>query len=74
MAMQGLGMHPYDAHRVMRTFKKLDEQHIRDMRNMEVNEKNYISMAQKNKAELERVLQADANEQKLVQDAHWDQG
>ncbi len=69
--MVSLGTHAYTAHRTIRTFKKYDEQHVRDMMKIENDTKAYVSVAQKNKAELEQVLQGDINDKEQLVDNHW---
>lgn len=69
--MGALGMHAYEAHKTMRTFRKFDEQHLRDMIHVEQDPKAYISNAQKNRAELEKVMQADEEDPELLEQQHW---
>jgi monovalent cation:proton antiporter-2 (CPA2) family protein len=57
--MTGLGKDADETERVLNIFKKFDQRHIYDMLDFEGDEKAYISFAQKNKAELEKVLQMD---------------
>jgi len=69
--MTALGTHAYMAHRAIRTFKKFDEQHVRDLLKIERDTKSYVSVAQKNKAELEQVLQGDISDKEQLVDNHW---
>jgi len=69
--MTELGAHPYMAHRAIRTFKKFDEQHVRDLIKVERDTKDYVSVVQKNKAELEQVLRADISDKDQFVDDHW---
>jgi len=69
--MTALGTHAYMAHRAIRTFKKFDEQHVRDLLKIERDTKDYVSVVQKNKAELEQVLRADINDKDQLVDDHW---
>ncbi|NRB38621.1 MAG: cation:proton antiporter [Pseudomonadales bacterium] len=69
--MTGLGLHAYDAHRAVRTFKKFDEKHLRAMLETESNEKSYVTASQKNKAELEKVLQEDVDDAFQLQQDGW---
>ena len=69
--MTALGTHAYTAHRAIRTFKKFDEQHVRDMLKIENDTKAYVSVSKKNKAELEQVLQGDISDKDQLVDNHW---
>ena len=69
--MTELGTHPYVAHRAIRTFKKFDEQHVRDLIKVERDTKDYVFVVQKNKAELEQVLRADITDKNQLVDDHW---
>ncbi len=69
--MTHLGHHAYDAHRAIRTFKKIDEQHVQDLLNIERDVKSYVSVTQKNKAELEKVLKVDIQDKKEIDQSHW---
>ena len=71
LVMTELGKHPYMAHRAIRTFKKFDEQHVKDLLKVEEDTKDYVSVVQKNKAELEQVLQADISDKDQLVDHHW---
>jgi len=69
--MTELGTHAYMAHRAIRTFKKFDERHVRDLLKVERDTKDYVSVVQKNKAELEQVLWADISDKDQLVDDHW---
>ncbi|PCJ30777.1 MAG: potassium transporter [Moraxellaceae bacterium] len=69
--MNSLGRHAYDSHRAIRTFRKYDEQHLLDMIHLDGEEKSYISSVQKNKAELEKVLQSDFYDKDQLEDKGW---
>lgn len=58
--MTGLGKDPVESRRVLDIFKKFDQKHIYDMHDFDGDEKAYISLSQKNKAELEKVLRSDS--------------
>ncbi len=58
--MTGLGRDPEESKRKLEIFKRFDQKHIYDMADFDGDEKAFISLAQKNKAELEKVLKGDA--------------
>jgi monovalent cation:proton antiporter-2 (CPA2) family protein len=60
--MTALGKDEDEAQRILTTFKKLDQKHIYDMPDFAGDEKAFISFAQKNKSELEKVMQSDYND------------
>jgi hypothetical protein len=57
--MTGLGMEMDEAQRALDIFKTFDQKHIYDLHDFDGDEKAYISIAQKNKAELQKVLKTD---------------
>ncbi len=69
--MTSLGLHAYDAHRAIRNFRKLDERHVRDMIKLEGNTKDYVSISQKNRKELEQVLTSDIEDIEELEDMQW---
>ncbi len=59
-ALQILGYHPYDAHRLMRIFRKNDEETMPVLYKIHrEDEENYISMYQKHNVNLEELMNLD---------------
>lgn len=58
--MTGLGKNEEESRKMLEIFKKFDQKHIYDMHDFEGDEKAFISLAQQNKAELEKVLRSDS--------------
>ncbi len=66
--MTSLGLAEEDAQRAIHNFKVLDERHVRDIIKLEGDTKDYVSMTQKNKKELEQVLMSDQTDIKELED------
>lgn len=64
--MTALGRSEDEALHILNTFKKFDQKHIYDMADIDGDEKAFISFAQQNKVELEKVLRFDAQDQKTM--------
>ena len=65
-ALAALGMRKHEAHRAAMTFKKHDEQHIKEMTEVWGDEKGYISKTLKNTAALEEVLRQDKRDRDVL--------
>lgn len=66
-ALASLGMRRHEAHRAAMTFKKYDEQHIREMTEVWGDEKGYISRSLQNTATLEEVLKQDRQDREVME-------
>jgi monovalent cation:proton antiporter-2 (CPA2) family protein len=65
--LSALGTPHDEVQRVLTTFKEIDEMHVREIVDFEGDEKAYISQSQKNKVELEKVLQFDCEDIEKIQ-------
>ena len=71
-ALQLLGIDPYDAHRLMRIFRKNDEEMMPELYKMHrEDEENYISLYQKHNADLEELMTLDLNVDMEELDKAW---
>ena len=71
-ALQLLGFEPYEAHRLMRIFRKHDEEMLPELYKMHrEDEANYISMYQKHNADLEELMTLDLNADMEELDKAW---
>ena len=71
-ALQLLGFEPYEAHRLMRIFRKHDEDMMPELYKMHrEDEDNYISMYQKHNADLEELMTLDLNTDMEELDKAW---
>ncbi len=71
-ALQLLGTDPYEAHRLMRIFRKKDEEMMPELYKMHrKDEDSYISMYQKHNADLEELMTLDLNSDMEEIDKAW---
>jgi len=70
-AIQQLGIDPYEAHRLMRIFKKKDEEMMPELYEIRCEEDNYVSMYQKHHEHLEELMSLDHNEHLAALDKAW---
>ncbi len=71
-ALQLLGFDPYEAHRLMRIFRKNNEDTMPELYKFHrEDEKNYISMYQKHNADLEELMTLDLNMDMEEIDKAW---
>ncbi len=72
-ALRMLGFRAYQAQRAARTFRKHDEQSIRELAAMRHDRPTYINVARNRIANLEQLLQSDLeNREEIERDAAWD--
>jgi len=71
-ALRLLGFRAYHAQRAARTFLRHDEESVRLMAEMRGDRARYINAARERIADLERMLLADLEDQRLDRDAGWD--
>lgn len=72
VAMQLLGREPYETHRLMRIFKKNDEEMIPELyKTHREDESKYISMYQQHNADLEELMELDLNMDLEELDKAW---
>lgn len=65
-ALAALGLRKHEAHRAATTFKKYDEQHIREMTAIWDDDKGYISRTAQNTEALEAVLRQDRRDREVL--------
>jgi len=70
-AMKQLGIDPYEAHRLMRIFKKKDEEMMPELYEIRCEEDSYVSMYQKHHEHLEELMSLDHNEHLAALDKAW---
>jgi len=71
-ALKILGFDPYEAHRLMRIFRKNDEEMMPELYKMHrKDEESYISMYQKHNADLEELMTLDLNVDMEELDKAW---
>jgi voltage-gated potassium channel Kch len=71
-ALQLLGIDPYEAHRLMRIFRKNDEEMMPELYKMHrQDEDSYISMYQKHNEDLEELMTLDLNSDMEELDKAW---
>lgn len=71
-ALQLLGVDPYEAHRLMRIFRKNEEEMMPELYKMHrEDEENYITMYQKHNADLEELMRLDLNADMEELDRAW---
>ena len=71
-ALQVLGYDPYEAHRLMRIFRKNDKDSMPELyKSHREDEENYISMYQKHNADLEELMRLDLNMDMEELDKAW---
>ena len=72
VALQQLGTHPYEAHRLMRIFQKNDEAMLPKLyKTYREDKENYILMYQKHTADLEELMTLDLNLDMEELDKAW---
>lgn len=70
--MRMLGVRAHRAHRAAQTFLKHDESALRELALLHKDRKEYLNAAKQYIAELEEIIQSDAEEPDLERDAGWD--
>ncbi|MCU0334138.1 MAG: monovalent cation:proton antiporter-2 (CPA2) family protein [Chitinophagaceae bacterium] len=70
--MRMLGHRSYSANRAARTFRRYDEQKLKELAAI-ADEKEYVLTARKYIEEIETILRADLAERDLTQDEGWDE-
>ncbi len=74
-SLQLLGFDPYEAHKLMRIFRKKDEEMMPELHTIcHKDEKSYISMYQKHNADLEKLMKLDLNLDLEEIDKAWTAG
>lgn len=71
-ALRMLGVRAYRAQRAARTFRRHDDEAVREMAALRSDQARYIDTARARIEELERILQDDAAEVAELRDAGWD--
>ena len=72
VALEALDFHPYEAHRLMRIFRKNNEAMLPNLHKIHrKDEDTYISMYQKHNADLEKLLKLDLQSDKSEFDQAW---
>ena len=69
--MQLLGFDPYDAHRLMRIFRKKDKDMMPELYQSRREEENYISMYQQHHQDLEQLMTLDLRSDSDALDKAW---
>jgi len=74
-ALKIMGFNPYEAHRLMRIFKKHDEDMMPELHSMhQEDEAGYITMYQKHNADLEELIALDLHQDMEELDRAWTAG
>ena len=71
-ALRLLGYRSYQAHRAARTFRRHDEDSVRELAAMRHDRKTYINVARERIRSLEEILRSDLEEHPETADAGWD--
>jgi hypothetical protein len=71
-ALQMLGVRSYHAHRAAKTFRKHDEDSVRELAEMRHDQKAYFSTARERIRDLEQLLLSELEYGKESRDAGWD--
>jgi voltage-gated potassium channel Kch len=71
-ALRFLGFRGHQAHRAAQTFRRHDEEGLRELATMRHDRKLYLSTARQRIEELEELLQGDLADQGETRDAGWD--
>ncbi|QKD84509.1 hypothetical protein HPC62_22045 [Thermoleptolyngbya sichuanensis A183] len=71
-ALKLMGVRSYRAHRTAKIFKQHDEEVLRDVAAMEDDDTALIARSRQLAQDLERILQADAEDRRAEGDRAWD--
>lgn len=69
--MRELGIDPYEAYRLMRIFRKKDQDMMPELHKAKNESENYISLYHRHHEDLEQLMQFDQNEQLKALDKAW---